>query len=76
MVHYLHSESQPSCSAIFTNATFLLTIGLIGSFLLTAEFFAYNGFWELVCLQLECFYLQFELFAFSGAFSLTVGKCI
>ena len=60
----------------FHECNFLLTIGLIGSFLLTAEFFAYNGVWELFCLKLECFYLQFELLAFSGAFSLTVGKCI
>ena len=52
----------------FTNATFLLTIGLIGSFLLAAEFFlltfAYS--WSVFTYSLR-FLLSVELFfTYSG----------
>ena len=59
------------CSLL--DVAFLLTVG---SFLLTAEFFAYNCVWELFCLQLELVYLHFELFCLHMSFFAYSGKSV
>ena len=69
------TRSRPSCSAIFTMQLFCLQLVSLEASCLQLSFFSYSGVWEFFSYS-WCFYLQFELFAFSGAFSLTAGNFI